>query len=115
MTKLEKKLIELGYEKKELFYVKSWKENLNKIIVIKNNKIDYFLDNYNFEMQKRMFVRIRNSESIQQAFNEMQKDLEILKDIDKPTPKNDIGNELWEKDVKHMQELGEWERKQWNY
>lgn len=115
MTKLEEKLIELGYKRyrngfhfKDLF---SNKGNVVSIkIIIENNKIkDYSVYTWGDS-------EIRTQQDIdykQQAFNELQKDLEVLKDIDKPSQK-DIGNELWENDVKHMKKLGEWKRKQWN-
>ena len=114
MTKLEQKLIQLGYKQDPyhsyIFY-KDYSFCTSISIYCKNaikGKVWSHLRYYDMQ---------QDIDSLQQAFNELQKDLEILKAIDKPTPKskNDIGNELWEKDVKHMQELGEWERKQWNY
>lgn len=107
MTKLEKKLEDLGFELLTKHFYK--KKYLNygtiEIGVCSNNDYCIKIDIDNFESNINVII---------ECMNEMQKDLEILKAIDKPTPKNDIGNDLWEKDVKHMQELGEWKRNQWN-
>lgn len=115
MSKLEQKLQELGYEYVECKNCFGKKQSRFISIFIELNKDKSKVNDYDVEYTANRFRKQEQIDNLQQAFNTMQKDLEILKDIDKPTPKNDIGNELWEKDVKHMQKLGEWERKQWNY
>lgn len=112
MPRLEQELEELGYVynayNKE--YTKVYKDFWEFNIRIGETNIEGYICS-----STETDIYIAGQEDVdyfQQLFDMLKNDLKILKAIDKPTPKNDIGNELWEKDVKHMQELGEWERKQ---
>lgn len=123
MTKLEEKLVELGYE-----YVSSYGfySRLNNDYVMryeKDTEEDYqIIIDLDYTTKTKIIdcyislsiLRPEDIVNLQQTVKEFEKDLEILKGIDKPTPKNDIGNELWENDVKHMRKLDEWKSKQWN-
>ena len=85
MTKLEEKLIELGYKKQKKYWspfidknVKEcWKENIHIIIDRDTNKI---IENasYVYAMLIECYSQ-QEINNLQQAFNEMQKDLEELK------------------------------------
>lgn len=80
MTKLEQKLIELGYE----YFNKSYAKNINDFYI--------FVDPYDEKFSKihKMYVYdhivfIKQQEqldNLQQAFNVMQRDLEILKECE---------------------------------
>ena len=118
MTKLEQKLVELGYEKTISNEYVKFKYYPIKIVI--------FPCVLGGTLQFGTILNIYNQKQLddfkydlQQAFNEMQKDLEILKNIDnlneETNSQRELANKLWEKDVKHMRELGEWERKQWDY
>ena len=79
MTKLEEKLIELGYE----FYCPNYYAKLycDQTIYIELRYKQYIQDYYveahywNFKFKKQI-------DNLQQAFNELQKDLEILKECE---------------------------------
>lgn len=81
MTKLEEKLLDLGYEK--TFGSGHWCKEYdgNKSISINTDEYykkikDYYIHFYSFiECQQDL-------DDLQQAFNEMQKDLEILKECE---------------------------------
>ena len=78
MTKLEEKLIELGYEKK-LWEQGKWESKFWNIVIFtneENTKIEYY---YAWSNQIRTQ---KNIDYIQVSFNEMQKDLEILKECE---------------------------------
>lgn len=120
MTKLEQKLLELGY------YYQF--DNLNGYLYSKKHNKKYVFNMLlgydkkhieNYDVTSLYDFRTQEQiDRLQQAFNEMQKDLEILKKIDnlneETNSQRELANKLWEKDVKHMRELGEWERKQWD-
>lgn len=83
MTKLEQKLIELGYEKENQYVFTKYIVTLTMTYCISieldiNRKVEtgYVDSNYHFEIQQEI-------NDLQQAFNEMQKDLEILKGCEK--------------------------------
>lgn len=82
MTKLEAKLIELGYGKIKVtdFYSnkrpfvkhrKSWSIRIN-VLYNQNNKIEHYIE-------PRYIYSQHQIDNLQLAFNEMQKDLEELK------------------------------------
>ena len=83
MTKREKKLIELGYELEieEDGAIASKKINVNAEVVIGlwGGKIQHYYVYSYFTQHIRKQDTINN---LQQAFNEMQRDLEILKGIE---------------------------------
>ena len=80
MTKLEQKLIELGYKQYHDYYIK------------RINGYDIWVEPYNSPFNKihKMYVYNHNNyikgqeqiDNLQQAFNEMQKDLGILKECE---------------------------------
>ena len=82
MTKLEKKLIELGYEKYHKYaYKKDFGLKFSIWIVLKANNLN-ILNNW---VSVGAFYPIRTQQDIddlQQAFNVMQKDLEVLKEYE---------------------------------
>ena len=78
MTKLEEKLIQLGYENiKNNRWVKEYDGNKNIFINTNENHNEikeYYIHFYSFlECQQDI-------DNLQQAFNQLQKDLEVLKD-----------------------------------
>lgn len=82
MTKLEEKLIELGYEKREVFY------HYNGIYRTKYIKSVNNVAYIEFNVYEKYICYVKNEyaitdqsmiDKIQQAYNEMQKDLEELK------------------------------------
>ena len=75
MTKLEEKLIELGYETKNAVY-RYWKKGL---IVIETS-YERIADCY--VCTTRLIRTQEDIEKYQQAFNQLQKDLEVLKEYD---------------------------------
>ena len=82
MTKLEEKLIELGYEQdiqNQFIYIKYKYKNWCHIYAgLNENKTDYYL--YLDDIEP--ICEQRELDSLQQAFNEMQKDLEVLKNVE---------------------------------
>ena len=75
MTKLEKKLIELGFTQGLISTYKWWKnynDMVNFELLLKYNRIDY----WDIE---RVFETNGNIVELQQELNNLQKDLEILK------------------------------------
>lgn len=80
MSKLEEKLQELGYEynKNFMYYRKEINDHIRiNIEVFKGQICDYrILDTKVIKTQEHI-------DNLQQAFNEMQKDLAILKEIEK--------------------------------
>ena len=85
MTRLEEKLVELGYEKdfevhsnKLLIFFTKSKWNFASIqIVIDKNANELW--KYQVDLEDKLITYYRESEDIQLAFNEMQKDLEELR------------------------------------
>ena len=83
MSRLEEKLIELGYEKEENYrmYVKNYLETdieIWHILTFGNDEISLskiYWGRFDFTKQEHI-------DSLQQAFNEMQKDLEVLKSVE---------------------------------
>lgn len=84
-TKLEEKLIDLGYEKREVFYQNN---NIYRIKYIKSvNNVAYIelnvYENYTYCVRNEYSITDQSMiDRIQQAFNIMQKDLELLKEIE---------------------------------
>lgn len=80
MTKLEEKLIELGYEQdiqNQFIYIKYKYNNWCLIYAgLNKSKTDYYLYLDNIEP----ICEQRELDILQLAFNEMQKDLEVLED-----------------------------------
>ena len=80
MTKLEEKLIELGYNN---VYFNCYKKKFFRFIFItlelKNDKIWF----YSVADLNNCFVTQQDIDSLQQVFNEMQKDLEVLRKYEK--------------------------------
>lgn len=85
MSRLEDKLIELGYEKREVSYQNN---NIYRTKYIKSvNNVAYIeinvYENYTYFVRNEYAISNQSMiDKIQQAFNEMQKDLEILKECE---------------------------------
>ena len=82
MTKIEEKLIELGYKKEKNYrlYVKNYLETDNEIwhiLTVGNDEISL-----SKIYCQSAFIEQEHIDSLQQAFNEMQKDLEVLKSVE---------------------------------
>ena len=91
MTKLEEKLIELGYKRTSAnkvtnldingfhpFYYKYIGKCCLSITINKDMKItNYFIDS-----SSRFFNNQQDINELQQAFNQLQKDLEVLKEYE---------------------------------
>ena len=80
MTKLEEKLIELGYEKWQfsleyLTYIKPYNDNIDLNVNITNKIVDYFVYVGEFTYKTQQDI-----DNIQQAFNQLTKDLEVLRE-----------------------------------
>ena len=85
MTKLEQKLIELGYKQSLEFPFKyyKWVGNAIKRIQIDNgNRINYKHSYIQYAHNRRIKTQ-QDIDNLQQAFNELQKDLGILKECEK--------------------------------
>ena len=90
MTKLEEKLIELGYERKEFLYVWFCKRitlndlNFYIVISIKDNKITNYRVYINTIGNQYIPIITDQHEidTLQQTFNIMQKDLEVLREYE---------------------------------
>lgn len=83
MTKLEEKLIELGYEQygDTRLYSKNFLETDKEIVIVLNyerNEINIYK-----VFCPSSFYKQEQMNNLQQAFNEMQKDLEMLKKYEK--------------------------------
>lgn len=82
MTKLEQKIKELGYGK-SIFdhrHIKYNKETDNYILIQlseSNNSITFYSFGY-----QNAFITQQDIDNLQETFNEMQKDLEVLKDYE---------------------------------
>lgn len=82
MTKLEEKLKKLGYEediednlhycKKIVFY---WEYEINLFLTLDKSKVRLSI----LHNENRYIYNIENVKDLEKAFNEMQKDLEMLK------------------------------------
>ena len=85
MTKLEEKLIELGYKPYEYFmlihsFIKIYNDKWNVIIetgMDKTHVIECYVD-----LDGTAIYTQQDIDNLQQAFDEMQKDLEILKGVE---------------------------------
>lgn len=83
MTKLEQKLIQLGYKD---VYFGNWhkvtKHKFVKKIVVLNNEINtdkcgvYWIK----KSSNRLYTTQQDIDNLQQAFNQLQQDLEVLKE-----------------------------------
>ena len=83
MSKLEQKLKELGYEKEKNYriYVKNYLETdieIWHILTLRNDEISIS----KIYCGKCDFTKQEHIDSLQQAFNEMQKDLEVLREYE---------------------------------
>ena len=82
MSRLEEKLIELGYRKISYYnFIRYKKETKCHCIIFEVSKQrevkiqdNYILSNYFYKQQE--------IDNLQQAFNEMQKDLEVLRNVE---------------------------------
>ena len=74
MTKLEEKLIQLGYKEMALCWRKDTSENIS-IILTKSLPLTE-----NYILNSKIIKSQQDINLIQQAFNQLQKDLEVLKD-----------------------------------
>lgn len=80
MTKLEKKLEELGYER--TFGSSRWCKEYdgNKTIFINTDEYHKKIEDYYIHFYS--FIECQNDlDNLQQAFNVMKKDLELLKEV----------------------------------
>ena len=81
MSRLERKLIELGYEKYLDYWYHKFFKNFEIVLIpsiIHTGKIYIARVHYNLND----FLYQKQIDNLQQAFNEMQKDLEVLKDYE---------------------------------
>lgn len=79
MSKLEQKLIELGYEKLKFYDVIGYIWWKKCIAINTNGVVSKILDS---ELQISSIKIQQDIDNLQQAFNELQKDLEILKECE---------------------------------
>ena len=79
MTKLEEKLIQLGYEKiiKHFYYEKTM-DGWRLSIELLEDKISHTCV-FNFPVNRVFIETQQDIDNLQQAFNQLQKDLEVLK------------------------------------
>ena len=75
MTKLEKKLIELGYTQED-YSSNIYYKFIKRIYIFINA---YNLNKYGVEYPMMTYTKQKHINDLQQAFNELQKDLEVLK------------------------------------
>ena len=75
MTKLEQKLIELGYEKGKIAYQKSLKGNIEIYIYVFPNELVGGVEQHDHYVMYQSQIN-----NLQQAFNQLKKDLEVLKE-----------------------------------
>ena len=85
MTKLEQKLIELGYKSyynslthEHHRYYKQFSNIIGMNITIKNDKITVS----NVEYGRYLFYKQQDIDNLQQAFNQLQSDLKELKQVE---------------------------------
>lgn len=78
MTKLEEKLIELGYKQEEYLHFIYFKY-INDFYVFINSRN---LNKYGVERFMKTYSKQKDIDNLQQAFNELQRDLEILKGVE---------------------------------
>ena len=83
MSKLEEKLIELGYEKRidipYAYYKYAFRDGKGNFIWIHIEILDNRIIYYSVQNVTTFFRKQQEIDNLQQAFNEMQKDLEMLK------------------------------------
>lgn len=84
MTKLEEKLIELDYKKdfefhsqKILIFYRKTKWHFASVQIVVDKELNEIWG-YQVDIEDKKVTYYRQADDIQQAFNEMQKDLEIL-------------------------------------
>lgn len=79
MTKLEEKLLELGYMKSFLFqtFEKHLKDKCCVIYITLNCETNEII--YSYIHNITYIITQQDIDNIQQAFNQLQKDLEVLK------------------------------------
>lgn len=82
MTKLEQKLIELGYKEIECINCFGKKHSRFISIFIELNKDKSKVNDYDVEYTTYRFKKQDQIDNLQQAFNELQRDLEILKECE---------------------------------
>lgn len=81
MTKLEQKLIDLGYKYIESINCFGKKHSRFISIFIELNKDKSKVNDYDVEYPIYRFKKQEQINNLQQAFNEMQKDLEVLNNV----------------------------------
>ena len=89
MSRLEKKLKELGYHKYQTIYYQDddkpyigFKKQYCYRATIHIELYDNKLDTYNVTTEYEYFTKQQAIDNLQQAFNEMQKDLEVLRNVE---------------------------------
>ena len=90
MTKIEEKLIELGYRRSHYDYnnvtfIKIYKNKYN-LFVETNGYITCVIMNY-VDLDGMAIYNQQDIDNLQQAFNQLQKDLEILKEVEEDVNK----------------------------
>lgn len=76
MTKLEEKLLELGYELETHTYIKRLKGNIALCIYVTPNRLIGGVECDKFFMYQFQI------DNLQQAYNQLQNDLEVLKEYE---------------------------------
>lgn len=82
MTKLEQKLIELGYVKHTIYYaneMKVYHKNITNFVFI---ELKLYPKRYQGQIISSMINCQDDINDIQQAFNQLQQDLEVLKEYE---------------------------------
>lgn len=82
MSRLEEKLKELGYKYVESINCFGKKHSRFISIFIELNKDKSKVNDYDVEYTTYRFKKQQQIDNLQQAFNEMQKDLEVLKEYE---------------------------------
>ena len=86
MTKLEEKLIELGYKRRidipYGYYKYAFRDGKGNFILIHIEILDNRIIYYSVQNITTLFRKQSEINNLQQAFNEMQKDLEVLRNVE---------------------------------
>ena len=88
MTKLEEKLLELGYE--YINHNHYYKKRFTKFVYsfIDLNSTNTRINDYGVETPNNVYRKQEQLDNLQQAFNQLQKDLEVLKEYEKNETKS---------------------------
>ena len=83
MTKLEAKLIELGYVyiKHNDYFKKQYSRFIYKSIELHKNKLK--VNDYGVDYKTNFIRKQQQLDNLQKTFNEMQRDLEVLREYEK--------------------------------